>query len=230
MTEPQTLVHGVVTNIKDPTFSGRIKVALPQMDGGEFPEWIAPVSTPGWLWLPEPGDTVLVSLPSGEDLVEFADELRWIGQVFDEDNQHPKDFKANYPKVRGFKTKAGHTLLVDDEDKKITLSTKSNYNITIDEKTSEVSLTHKGSMIIKMTDAGIFFGTGSASENVVLGQQWKTMMSDFLTNFLSHTHPTGVGPSGPPANPELGQVTTIKAGVDAGDQLSDFIFSQKGRP
>jgi len=35
------------------------------------------------------------------------------------DNELPEPFKANYPEVRGFKTKAGHVFFVDDKDGKL---------------------------------------------------------------------------------------------------------------
>jgi hypothetical protein len=42
-------------------------------------------------------------------------------------------------------------------------------------------------------------GTGAA-EPVVLGNKWKTYFSNFLNSWAAtHVHPTGVGPSGPPA-------------------------------
>jgi hypothetical protein len=70
---------------------------------------------------------------------------------------------------------------------------------------------------------------GQADENFVLGQQWKTLMSDMLTQLINHTHPTGVGPSGPSA--ELASdFPTKKTSVDNEDQLSDWILGQKVAP
>ena len=106
----------VVSN-EDPANAGRIKVILPQLDGGEFPEWIEPVFTPGWFSPPEPGETVEVEVPEGEDLIEFAHEIRYRGQTFDEAHIPPAAFKQRQKKVhiRGYFTKAGHLLIFNDK-------------------------------------------------------------------------------------------------------------------
>lgn len=111
----------IVTSNKDPARANRIKVALQDMDGQEFPEWLEPVFPPSWYGTPEPEQKVKVLIPSGEDLIEFAHMVRYIGVVWDEENPVPQDFQTNHPYRRGMQTKAGHTILVDDKDGSITI-------------------------------------------------------------------------------------------------------------
>lgn len=123
---------GVVTNIDDPAKAGRIKVALESMDGQEYPEWIEPEFPPGWVTIPEAGDQVALVMPEGEDVVEFADRVRYKGKVHDDANPVPEEFRKSYPKRRGYKTKAGHLLIFDDDAGEITLTNgKSNDKIVM---------------------------------------------------------------------------------------------------
>jgi hypothetical protein len=226
MSQQLIVTQGKVTNTDDPAKAGRIKVALAELDGAEFPDWVDPVFAPGWLWLPEPGDTVSIILPDGEDLIEFSDEIRWTGQLFDQDNPHPDEFKPNYPQMRGFKTKAGHILIVDDKDKIVSLKTPAGHELLLDEKNDKISFRYKDTDVITINASGIFFGTESASEPFVLGNLWKAMMDTVLQALAVHIHPTGVGPSGPPDN---ASVYTTEKGKTA-DTISDFIFGQKVQP
>ncbi len=214
----QVVNRGLVTSNLDPAKVGRIKVALATVDGNEYPEWIEPVFVPGWFSPPEQGVSVDLVLPEGADLVEFAHEIRYLGAVFEEGSGPPKAFTASglNPTRRGYFTKAGHLLIFEDEKGK-----------------EEIFLSHRGTMVFALTNTGIFLGTKNAGENFVLGQAFKTLLSAILAAVLTHTHGTGVGPSGPPLPPEggvSGIFDTLKSGVDAAAQLSDFIFGQKVRP
>jgi hypothetical protein len=76
-------------------------------------------------------------------------------------------------------------------------------------------------------------------ENLVIGKKWKEMMLKFLqlmidfnNKDLSHIHPTGTGPSGPPVDPSPYKaygsgLSDIKSSVSANDQLSDDNFTTK---
>lgn len=212
-TEP---LKGIVQSVNDPAKAGRIKVSLANMDGQIYPEWIEPVFLPGWISMPEVGDTVEIFLPESEDLIEFPEEVRYKGKILDDANSAPVEFKQNYPFRRGYKTKGGHLLIFDDK-----------------QGNEEITIAHKGVLLISITNSGIFFGTQSADEPMVLGTLWKTLMSDLLTHLIAHTHPTGVGPSGPPAPPEggiSGDLDNLLTGVQNKNQLSNFIFGQKVKP
>lgn len=73
------------------------------------------------------------------------------------------------------------------------------------------------------------WGGGSASENIPLGQVLKAFLSDFLDLFAEHTHPSAVGPSGPPL--EAPRAVALKASpVEDEAFLSSFMFTQKLPP
>lgn len=221
---------GIVQSVDDPAKAGRIKASLPTMDGQEYPEWIAPIFPPGWVTMPEPGDEVEIVLPDGEDIIEFADEVRYRGKVLSENHAAPDEFKDSYPKARGYKTKYGHLLIFDDKEQFITLYTKDKHRLTLDDKNGKATLYHKDTMMVSLTDDGIFFGTEAAAEPMVLGELWKTLMDSLMGALLDHIHPTGVGPSGKMIPPEQTTITNLRASVNADDQLSDFIMGQKARP
>lgn len=152
----------IVTNIDDPAKAGRIRVAIEGMDGGEYPEWLEPTLTPGWVAMPSPGDTVEITLPDGEDIVEFADQVRYIGTVLDEAHPVDDDFKTNYPKRRGFRSPAGHFLIFDDDDGivlTVGASGGGNVGITIDAKNNQVQIFGTTSVQIKALGAVVIDGT-----------------------------------------------------------------------
>ena len=74
----------------------------------------------------------------------------------------------------------------------------------------------------------LYFGDELSEENMVLGQAWKTFMTDLMNAFNNHTHSTGTGPSGVPLPPERNTVTGLIDSID--DVLSDYIFGSKEAP
>jgi len=138
-------IIGIVTDNKDPAKSGRIKAAIPQMDGDSYPEWINPVWPAPWIVIPNVNDEVEIVLPDSEDAIEFAEEIYYRGYTIDESKSVPDEFKTNYPDRMGFKTKAGHILIVDSKSGQ-----------------EEITLSHKGVMLVSLTNSGIFFGTQNA--------------------------------------------------------------------
>jgi hypothetical protein len=136
-------VKGVVTNIDDPAKAGRVKVALPSMDGQEFPDWIDPEFEPGWVAMPVVGDTVALVSPEGGDIVEFSNEMRYKGKVLNEANPVPDEFKENYPRRRGYMSPSGYMLIFEDDGGVILTTGKSgdnNIGITIDGETGQVKI------------------------------------------------------------------------------------------
>lgn len=53
-----------------------------------------------------------------------------------------------------------------------------------------------------ITSPNILLGSIDATEPVVLGNVLVELLSEMLNLIITHTHPTGVGPSGPPLPPE----------------------------
>lgn len=152
----KTKVEGRVTSIDDPAKAGRVKVEIQGADGDEYPEWVRPSFTPGWIAMPEVGDTVDVELPDGDDIVEFADQVTYTGKVLDGENPVPEDFKEGdkYGKRRGFRSPAGHFLIFDDEDG-IVLTVGNgiggNIGLSIDASSGSVQLYGTTQVVIKAT-------------------------------------------------------------------------------
>lgn len=103
-------------------------------------------------------------------------------------------------------------------------------------KLGEYTITHKSGATIKLHDNGdiqvtpasggsVFVGDTSATENLVLGQAFKTFAEDLIDALLQATYPTGVGPSGPMLTPSSTTLTTLKASLNT--LLSDMAFTQK---
>jgi hypothetical protein len=117
------LYKGQVTNNQDDAKRGRLKLTIPQVTGDEeHPEWAEPVGlamTPGQgygsLDLPQNYDWVWVEFDGGN-----PNYPRWRPGWWG-DGELPDPFNANYPDVRGFRTKAGHVFFVDDKDGKVHL-------------------------------------------------------------------------------------------------------------
>lgn len=146
----QVNATAIVSSNSDKAGAGRIDAAVQQTDGQVYPVQFEPISTPGWFSPPEPGDAVEVVMPEGEDLVEFAHDVRYRGQVFDEGHPPPADFKQPGPNVtrRGYFTKGGHRLIFEDF--------KGSEEVTIKEGKSgnSISLTGLGQIRIENKLAG----------------------------------------------------------------------------
>lgn len=220
------ITTGKVSSADDGAKAMRVEAELAETDGSVYPEPLDPVVMSGWCWPPEPADTILAFVPDGEEGTEFADEVKWAGTVHDQENPVAEEFHENYPKARGFKTAAGHLFVVDDKDKWISIKTPAGHEILLDEKQDKVSVRYKDTDVITINASGIFFGTESASEPMVLGDLWKAMMDTILNALAVHIHPTGVGPSGPPDN----AATYTGEAAKTADTISDFIKGQKAKP
>lgn len=109
--------------------------------------------------------------------------------------------------------------------------------LTIETKANgEHTIVHKSGSTLTMLDSGdvqvrpasgkkLFHGDVGANENHVLGQQLKSMLSDFIDALLSATYPTGVGPTGTMLPPSQTKLQTLKANLD--NLLSNMAFTQK---
>lgn len=188
--------EAVVTDVDDPLKLGRVRAHVPAVFGPEVKSgWALPCmpfgggKDRGMLFVPEVGDSVWFEFAGGEPSRPI-----WVGafwgapsgeSVSADATEVPtsEDTKAG-PKLGVLKTKAGHRIVFDDEGGVIVLAHG--------EGKAEVRITKSGEVIIKAEKVKL--GAEGASQAVVLG-------NDFMQYFNTHTHPTGVGPSGPPAQP-----------------------------
>jgi uncharacterized protein involved in type VI secretion and phage assembly len=178
---PAGVVVGLVTNNKDPQDQGRVRVKFPWLSNDEESHW-ARIAMPmagsgrGWFSLPEVGDEVLVMFEQGDMNHPYV-----IGSLWNGSDAPPLsasdavDGQGNVVR-RILKTRAGHTVLLDDSDdspgiqiidktgrNKILIDSKDN-KLTVElegdvklqskgkieiEASSDISLEAKGSMSLK---------------------------------------------------------------------------------
>ncbi len=179
------VVVGVVSSIDDPDAHGRVKVKYPWLEDQSESPW-ARVATfmagpsRGAVFRPEVGDEVLVLFDHGDVRFPFV-----IGGVWNGPDAAPTERGSDSDNhVRLIKSRSGHLVALDD--------TPGKENVTVTDKAgNSIALSSQG-VVIK--SQAIKVGSDGASQGLVLGDA-------FLSLFNSHTHPTGVGPSGPPATP-----------------------------
>ncbi len=178
-------VIGVVSSVNDDQGLGRVKVRYPWLNKDVESPWARIVSfmagpDRGAVFRPEQGDEVLVLFEHGDVRFPYV-----IGALWNGNDAMPGERGADADNaVRVIKSRSGHKILFDDTDgaEKVTV---------IDKAGNKVELSSSGALI--KSDA-IKLGSDGAAQALVLGDA-------FMTLFNAHTHPTGVGPSGPPVEP-----------------------------
>jgi hypothetical protein len=190
--------EGVVTKTDDPLGIGRLRAKVPAVLGEQVEcGWALPCAPfgggkdRGFLAIPEVGDTVWIEFAAGD-----VSRPIWAGSFWGAPTQSggqddlAKETGAEVPTADGnpagpqklvLRTKAGHRIYLDDDGELIVVANGNDK--------AEIRLTKKGEVVVKAEK--IKLGE-SASEPLVLGDAFKQL-------FNSHTHPTGVGPSGTPA-------------------------------
>ena len=200
---------GVVTDRADPKKIGRLRALVPEVFGKDEPcGWALPCApwgggkNRGFFAVPEKGDTVWIEFEAGDPMRPIWAGTFW-GAPDSGGGQDDLSPEAGAETPEGpdgppkpghhvLRTKAGHLISLDDEGGVIVIAEASG---------AEVRITGDGEVIV--TADTIKLGA-NADQPLVLGEAFKTL-------FNSHTHPTGVGPSGPPTQPmaasHLSQVT-----------------------
>ena len=189
--------EGVVTDTADPLGIGRLRARIPAVLGEDVESgWCLPCAVfgggleRGLLFVPEVGDTVWVEFAAGDLSRPIWSGAYWGAEVPTAEGQPAG------PGLGVLQTRAGHRLVFDDEGGVVVLAAGDGQ--------AAVRLTRDGEVVIEA--AKIKLGAG-AKAPVVLGDALQQL-------FNQHTHPTGVGPSGPPAQPLTG------------GQLSSVVFTE----
>jgi phage protein D/phage baseplate assembly protein gpV len=130
------VVIGIVTNINDPDNLGRIKVKFPWLDEDQESDW-ARLATPGagkergFFAMPEVDDEVLVAFEQGDRNKPYVIGGLWNGK----DKPPATAVNGGKVQVRAFKTRAGHTITLNDENgagkQLIELKTAGGHTITL---------------------------------------------------------------------------------------------------
>jgi uncharacterized protein involved in type VI secretion and phage assembly len=133
----------------------------------------------GIVFRPEVGDEVLLLFEHGDVRFPYI-----IGGVWNGTDQPPQNRGADGDNdIRLIRSRSGHEITLDD--------TSGSEKILITDSSGNHQVELSSSGVVVISDS-IKIGSAGSSESLVLGDA-------FMQLFNSHTHPTGVGPSGPPA-------------------------------
>jgi uncharacterized protein involved in type VI secretion and phage assembly len=129
------VVVGIVTNNEDPDGMGRVKVKFPWLSDTNESYW-ARIATlmagrdRGTFFLPEVDDEVLVAFDHGDINHPYVLGSLWNG--VDTPPETNADGKNN---IRTIKSRSGHEIIFDDEERKgkIEIRTKAGHTIVLDD-------------------------------------------------------------------------------------------------
>ena len=126
------LHYGIVCQNKDPDNLDRIKIRLPWLDQGDVDQmhW-AQLVTPmegkkfGWYTLPDVDDVVVVMFIGGD-----ISQPVILGGVWSKPDFSPETNEDGKNNFRGYRSRAGHRLILDDSDKtKVVFADKTTKNM-----------------------------------------------------------------------------------------------------
>jgi hypothetical protein len=209
-----------VTFNQDPDKRGVIRVACVGLLGDEdteVPVDVEPVHDWGWFYVPDIGEVVEIECVEGSDEDEQHGQmsidnidLKWRSarHYGNDEGEAPTPINPvftskNYGKRRGFATPAGHVFMFDDTEgsEEITLSWKDGSALLTFDLTGSIKLQNlAGATLVMDSVTNKIVATAGTIE--LNGAAQAAILGDlFKTYFDTHTHPTGVGPSGPPIVP-----------------------------
>jgi len=147
---------GIVSKTKDPENMARVRVKFPWRDGNHQSAW-ARIATPmagkdmGTFFMPEKGDEVLVSFGDGNIKHPYILGSLWNGK------QKPPVKSTKKNTVQQIKSRAGHTITLDDKRNKgnIEIKTKKNQRVIIDDTKDEIKIEDSNGNKITMDKDGI---------------------------------------------------------------------------
>lgn len=175
--------RALVVNNQDPEGLGRIIVECPRARlSSDNAVWALPMMNGagdkyGFFWPPEEGDYVWVFFENGDPESPLCYMGGWYASDEVDDTVAPED--DGVPKKRGFRTKGGHAIILDDND-----------------GAEKITIRHKDGTVVQWTDDNkVRVGNEDGSfEPLVKGSALKQYID-------SHTHPHSWGPTGPPTSP-----------------------------
>lgn len=225
-----------VVSTDDPEKRGRVRVACSGVLGDEesdLPMWVEPLLPWGFFLVPDVGETVEIVIDTcgeqdevfGQTSMENPDP-KWLAARYyqkDEneegDRKVPADFTSkNYGKRRGFKTPAGHVLIFDDTSGDELVSLTCAYGPKASRKTTVLSMDKAGTVTIS-TEGTVSVQANHAelkaqTVDIVDGADDYLVRGNALKTWLDgHTHPDGMGGTGPPVVPLPASAISTQAKV-----------------
>lgn len=182
--------RGFVSDRNDPEQLGRLKVKVPSLLADAVTGWAWPVvpyagAGIGSFFLPQVGDIVWVEFEEGELEHPLWTGCSWAkpgGQA-----EIPQEAQQSYPDRQVIKTLSGNVIILSDASgsEQIVIRAKSGCEIVIDPNANSVTV---------QADSVIVQSSAKMPQELAT----KAFVQQI---FDTHTHPSGVGPTGPPALP-----------------------------
>lgn len=256
------LYRAQVVKNDDPETRGRIQILCPEVGHtAALDRWVDPSFTGagddrGWFWPPEVGDSVWVSFERGDANRPNLYFGGWFG-----DKELPSElaYASKVPKRRGFVTRTGHTLVIDDESGKerielkwrkpssqpsdtdsaqrngdsatllfdpngsVSITNKNKTTVLLDAQNKKIVVEDKDNgNTVTLDSSGVTIKTQKDvviadaanckinAKNVTIadGADSPAVRGSDLKSWLeNHTHPSAVGPTGPPVQAATLQTT-----------------------
>lgn len=211
------IYRGVCTVNKDPDNQGRIKVKVHTVFGDrEISAWAYPVfraagNQYGEFWPPEEQDGVLVTFEFGNPRLPM-----YVGGWYAKDEMptefqlEPEGQTVKSPTARGWITKGGHQIVLQDKqgDEKITVKWAAGQDfstLVIDKNGIELKLSQGAGLKINGKDANAVTTLGDGAVKAAIAdhlEQFYAQIKGKLDAFDAHIHPSSMGPTGAP-NPMI---------------------------
>jgi uncharacterized protein involved in type VI secretion and phage assembly len=159
---------GVVTDNKDPSKLGRVKVKLPVLQGqAEETTFWCPIvmlgagKNRGWFFIPEKDDEVLVIFEHGD-----LDHPLIVGALWNGKDKPPDKNPGGVPR-RVIKSRAGSKITFDDENEKLIIEDGAGIGvITLDAKSNKVEIEAKQGDVAIQSPAGDTEVTANSAEYI----------------------------------------------------------------
>ncbi len=132
-------VCGIVTDNKDPSKLGRVRVKVPILSDTDI-TWWAPIvmlgagKNRGWFFIPEKDDEVLVMFEHGDFQRPIV-----VGALWNSKDKVSGKNPGGVP-TRHIKSRSGSMFVFDDENGKIEIYDKTNGKITFDASANKITL------------------------------------------------------------------------------------------
>lgn len=147
---------GVVTDVKDPTRTGRVKVSFPWLSGEYATDW-ARVAAPGAgrergvAWLPEVNDEVLVAFDHGDTRAPYVLGGLWSGRAAPPLGATLVDASGRTA-VRALRSRTGQRLVLSDETGRsgvVLASGDDAMTVSLDGATTTLTLDSRGGVVVE---------------------------------------------------------------------------------
>lgn len=201
---------GEVVDNEDPLLNGRCRVKV----FGKFDllptesiPWASPMNRdlPGSHAVPRVGDVVAIRFDNGN----IYHPEYWF-QV-----DQNSDLKSDVLEISESPQDVISIVYDAERNLRVYYSVEDGLVITTGTANTEapmIRLSPEGQIFLNSGD--IFIATndgGDATQPAVRGTDLQTWLDSLLDDYMAHTHPTGVGPSGPPLPPTVSLVPQLKS-------------------